>query len=834
MKPLAGATPPLAALTTIMSADSHPSARSRIGALLLFLVLTVVALIPWWRNHALLRDFYDYGSFVDANARIAQGLRPFADFTTPLQSATFLLNYFSERVGGGTYIGMTWGAAVLIVAGLGVLAFTLARRWTASIAVVIAATIICASASQHTIIIYNPIGVISLALVIWSFASAPLLRREDLSWHVLAALGLFVGGVNKINYHLLACAMAIGWIVYGAVQRRSGIRPVLAALLFVLFFGVLLPMAVELAWTGASLREWYYNVVHLPLQARGGRISYLFSPKLYLQIVHDYYGPMRIRPVGLIGLLVPIVAVIAAWRSSATTVTQRVFLILAALLAALSSTALLLTNNEIAYLALAATLVYGVSLWLGFNIPTRGGWFVGGLCLPALLIGAASWESAWKGQRSQFGHSDAPRSQYIAAENLGPDFAYLRGLRITPTEFHSLAAAASWRALLSEAERAKIFYGPACDWLEHIWPVRKIQHLGLVASAFDSERETALFEREVLSGSGCSYLLVPEAWDYWNESVTRLLGQRFFPERIGSHFFVYRKYPDNVLHSRPLQFLPGIGGNVVSTKLFSTMPLQELSDGRRFVGVDRGSGELNLGVPCNRVGGEAVLKRIPGNQSINVPVRFEAFAAGGEARYSRWKHEAVLAEGQDEVVIPTGELDSSGGSAVFTVAVPEALNGKVFAGWRSPLILHVVDNSTEPPHLQIGAPPFGILDPKTAAGFLPPALQNSAVYFCNAAVINGEINFSRGGEIWIHMKGMVHGIVITGQAKEAGNWHARLHVVHYISGRIEFFHPLGDPDAASTRFEAASTQGEGWLGLLANPDPGTVPFTVKIESAIRN
>jgi len=819
-----------------MPADARPVARARtFGALLVFALLAFIAILPWWRNHDILRDLYDYGLFINVNARLAQGERPFADFTTPAQSAAFVLNYVSEKLGGGTYLGMTRGAAGLIIASLGLLSLALARRWSPWAALLIAAAIVCTSAAQHTIVFYNPLGILSLALVTWSFAAAPLLRRQDLGWHALAAIGLFLGGLNKINYHLLACAMAVGWIVFGAVRQRAGLRPVVLACLFVFAFGVILPVATEVLWTGAGFGLWYYNVVELPLQARGGRVSAVFSPKTYLTTLHDYYGALRIPQAGLFGLLLPLVPAIAAWRMSPLAGGLRIFVVLAAVFAALASTALLLTNNEIAYLALSATLVFGVSLWLGFDLPARGRWFVAGLLVPALLFGIAGWESAWLGQRSQFGHSGDPRSEYLRADSVGEDFAYARGLRLPRGTVHGLSGVVNWRQSLPEAEREKIFYGPGCEWLEHIWPMSKVRGLAVIASAFDSPRESQLFQSEVLSGDRYRYMLVPQAWDYWNLATQHVLGQRFLSRKIEPEFVVYTKLREDVLSARPLDFFPGLGSNIVSTSLFSRMPMRELSDGRRFVGVDRGTGELEIPATSTRAGAEAVIKRHPGANPAPVPVRFEVFAVEGSNRYSRWTADAILPEGQDELVLSTGEIDSMGLPLVLSVSVPDAAEGQLVAGWRAPQIYYTPDDTPEPPLLRAGLQSLTLMDRRLGEQFLPAALHDADIYSQNAVIENGRIRFFSGGEIWIRLNGLFDHIEISGECNDPAyqSWHTRLKVVHYVGGRFQIFHPLADPDAASTRIVMRSSQRDGWLGLLAGQDPGTAPFVVGIESAVR-
>src|SRR5258708_24174108 len=83
-----------------------------------------------------------------------------------------------------------------------------------------------------------------------------------------------------------------------------------------------------------------------------------------------------------------------------------------------------------------------VSLWLGFAPAGRRALFTGGLTLPALVLGVSAWWSAWQGQRSQFGYSNALRQDYRPAESAGPAFARLAGLPLPPDIMMSLEALA--------------------------------------------------------------------------------------------------------------------------------------------------------------------------------------------------------------------------------------------------------------------------------------------------------------------------------------------------------------------------------------------------------
>ena len=815
----------------------QPSNSSRLKTGALGIAVCLIALLPWWHNHDVLRDFYDYGLFINVNARLAQGDRPYADFTTPAQTAAFLLNYAAERAGGGTYVGMTRGAAALIiVSGLGLM-LMLARRFNPWIAALLSLAIAVGSASQHTIAFYNPLGVVAMALVVWSFAVAPLLRRETWGWHLLAAIGLLLGGANKINFHLLACAMAAGWVIHAWLLQKPAASRGLLTLAFIAAFGLVVPIGLEIAWTGAGWDRWFYNIVQLPLDARGGRISYLFSPKLYLTTVHDYYGELRVPPVGLIGVLMPLIAIIAAVRGTASPRRgwHMMLQILAGLLAALASVALLLTNNEIAYVTFAAALVIAVGLWLGFRPAPRGAAFVAGVLLPAIILAAAGWESAWRGQRSQFGHDEPDRTGYVRGESLGPDFGYLRGLHLPPRLTGSLQEFAAWRGRFSPEEATGIFYGPGLEWLEHVWPVRKVPGLPLVASAFDNSREAELLKRTVIDGDTFHHLAVLEAWDHWSAAVQDQLTRTTFKQRLGSGLLVYRKLKPGTVSSRPLDFLhSGLGANVDSLRMITRMPLQDLSEHRRFLGIAEGEGRLDVETPARRMSAEYVLARTTPGTGGALTARLAIYANMLGGLLPRWSGEITLPENTDEILVRTDPVDGSGLPLVFTVTIPEESAGKVRAGWRGFHLADTADRDEQPPALQSGFTALVSAGKDVRANLLPPSLQDAPVYLRKVWIQNGALLMPGGGEIWVKLKGLYPQMKISARLLDPkADAIPQVQVVYYKGGRLERFAPSVDRAAGTVHFTAWSAENDGWLGILADPQLTVLPMTVSIDSANR-
>lgn len=798
---------------------------SRLLLPLLLAAGVLLALLPWWRNHGYLRDFYDYGLFIKVNARLDAGQKPWVDFTTPAQSASFVGNYIAEKLGGRTYQGMTYGAAALIIAAVCALGVLLSRRWSALAAALVATGIVVCSGSQHTILFYNPVGVLALALVAWSSAVAPVLRRETWGWHLATGVGLVLGGLNKINFHLLACGMAVGWLLWATVQRRATWREVAAGLAFVVFAGGVVPVALELLWSGAGWRTWFYNIFQLPMQARGGRLALLADAKLYFHTLHDYYGPLRLPQAGAIVLGVPLLAGIAAWWSGRRTDFGRaVFALGAGLAAGLGGALLLLTNNEIIYLSLAASLVLAVSIWLGFGLDAKGAGFAGVILLPVLVCTAVGWESAWLGQRSQFGHAQDPRADYVDGGQLGAEFAYLRGTRVPPGWGESLRHAALWRLDLPENERDAIYIGPGLEWLERVWPVRLERGLPLVLAGFDGEREVGAVERQLAGPGGLQHFLVVEAWDYLPSRLGELMHWRFEKERLGTVFFGYSRLPNHVLGRRSAHMPSEIGGNVDPSLVATQMPAQRLADGRGFRGVTGGKGSVELLARHNRSSAEAVVRRAPGAPRTAAVARFRVQAVDGEARYDRWQADVALPADADEVVLRTPSIDASSLPASYSVEAPEG----VIAGWRDLRLSDSITIDGPPPRVAAVSSSARIAGVEFAEQLHGGRLAGTDVWVRQALLRDGACLLAPGGEAWIRLRGLYGRIEVVTRAVAGGDGQPHTRVLYYKGGRMEHYYPEPGADRSVQRTRVWSPENDGWLAIvnLAGNETGVVRIEI--------
>lgn len=575
-------------------------------------MVAAIALAPWVKNRGLINDFYDYGVTISAVGRIADGERPYRDFVSPIQTGGFILNGLSEAVFGATFRGMTTGAGILIVASTALLTLLLAQRLSISTALILSGALVWSAVCQHTIIWYNSVGVLCLAVVGWAGALAPVLRRESVVLNGLLAGALFVGGINKASFQIIAVVIALAWVLRAGLLGKASWRRVWATIGYVVGAGIVLPILFEVLWTGVSLSTWWYNVVALPGGGRSQDLAVVLSPRFYLEHHHNYYGYLPVPWVGLLGLIMSVWVLVQGWvRMSSGSLLDRLLFTGAVMLAVGAGVALLATNKEIAYISFAGWAVLLIAVWLGFGLSGRSWPFIVGLMCPCAVMGIFGWQAAWRGQRALWGYSPHPKSAYVAGDSVGPDFAYLRGTRIPPDWVASLDGLADEWAKMTVLERSQLFYGSGTEWLERVWSARKVKGIPLFldyGTSYSSREMLRL--RDAIGPEGeFRRITLTVQRDVWFGESRQVIERNYVRKKVGPIMVLYERGESDGVSIHPLDYIGKHGGNVDSNLIKSRMEWHTLSDGRFFLGTSEGVGELELSTPLRRFRGEMVLKR---------------------------------------------------------------------------------------------------------------------------------------------------------------------------------------------------------------------------------
>ncbi len=797
----------------------------------------LLALVPWWRNHGYVRSFFDYGVAMGGVGRINDGQRPYVDFISPIQAGWYFLNSRVEKMGDGTFQAMTLGGIGCTLISMAVLLWILSRRWPVIVAAAVVSALVSASVGQHTIIWYNAWGVVLLAVAAWAGAIAPVLRRSDLIWHALVGTALFMGGINKINMQLMALGLISGWAVRAGLTGRSGWGRVGATLFFYLTCAIV-PILAEMAWTGASFAVWWHNVIALPIASRSGLVLEAFSLKYLFKPIHDYYGPLLLPQIGLIGVILTALTVVAilrqTWRASGWL--EKIMPVGCGLVALLGGVVLLATNMDIAYIGLAGWLALLVALWIGYEIPAKGPWFYSIIVGPIICVGLIGWLAAWQGQRSQFGRSSAQRGDYLLGEQISAEFSYLRGTRLPPEIAVALRRMAEWRQSLDPQRCNQVFYGPGTEMAAHIWPAIRTPGLPIDIHAGQSmgDQEYALLHRLIRQGE-LPEITVSVVQDLWADDLKLLLAHRYDKRQFGEAFAAYSRTVEAGVSIAPIWFTRMFGGSTDSRLLASDASFQSRLDWQKFLGVSEGQGKMQLLVPTNRLAGEVIVRRVPGTTPMPLNADFSIYAQANErARFERWSARVVLPMGQDEILVPYA-VDSNNMPTTFTVAIPPEFSGKMTAGWKGPRIVHSgSDASVEPVWFFREKGAVISLDTAALSSLLPNGWRPIRALIRNGRLSERTLELMPGGELWLQIKGIVKigGVAGVGANQVLSGMPLMVHGLWYKTGRLEVYTQTLIQDLGrSTHFHAWCAEPDGWIVIAVEPSTVASPVVIRITEA---
>jgi hypothetical protein len=489
---------------------------------------------------------------------------------------------------------------------------------------------------------------------------------------------------------------------------------------------------------------------------------------------------------------------------------------------------------DIAYIGLAGWLGLLVALWLGFEMPARGAWFHLSLVLPMVAAGVISWQSAWRGQRSQFGHSHSGRESYVDGASAGPDFGYFRGTRLPPETVAALRQMGEWRRTLSEERRQHHYFGPGTEWAAHVWPAMRRPGFPFymqAGSSFGSKEMDRIYA--AMTAGDLQEITVMKVVDIWPPREYAQLSHRYDEHPFGEVFAVYRRGTYGGVANAPIWFTRAFGGNADSRRLTSDAEFQEMSGHRMFLGVTHGQSKMVLTAISNRVEGEVVVRRLQPSARIPLTANFLIHAQLGEARFERWSRQVDLPADQDEIVVPYA-IDSSHLQTGFLVSIPDALAGQVVAGWRGPRIMHTGEEGPAEPAWFFRSPAAATkLDEAALAALLPANWRPVEAYLRNGRITGDGVELSPGGEIWMRVSGWVTGFAGTATLAEGGGVPPMVRSMWYGGARLEVFTETPvRADDRTMEFKAWCPEAGGWLVIAVDPLVGAAAVRLKVQEVV--
>lgn len=491
------------------------------------------------------------------------------------------------------------------------------------------------------------------------------------------------------------------------------------------------------------------------------------------------------------------------------------------------------TNFEIASLGLGAWLALAVSLWLGFEVRERRAAFLAGVLLPATVLGLAAWLSAWVGQRSQFGYSPAPRSEYVAVDGLNPAYASLAGLRLPPDVALSLELLPSRLPAPATNGRRPVFYASGLEFADRFFPGiwERGQQLWMHWGTTYRSVDTARFESRLAKADFYQTVICTIPFDYWPGPVHNLLQTHYIKDLIGPAFRVWTRQGVDTINLRDsLQSIADLGGNVDGRVLhLHRDPLtgRLAADGHRVLGTLRPAGQVLVRTPVYRLGGSIVLSRRPDADDGPLMADAKVIIHGANPEDVRWAARLELPAGRQSLAVPF-QADGFGKQLLIWLIQPADQTDKLLVGLRDLEITHAIDPAGGAPLLQDETMPDS---PPTSE--LAQSLFGEITWRPRQLVVRGGRAGAQGlelppwGELWLRtseMTGEIRG-QLTGGATSGRPTLAR--VLWYKGGRLQILQHVWVQPEQPAEFRAWTAEPGGWIGVVIERGTGALPVNVR-------
>jgi hypothetical protein len=497
---------------------------------------------------------------------------------------------------------------------------------------------------------------------------------------------------------------------------------------------------------------------------------------------------------------------------------------------------------DIAYISAAVPLVLATGIAIAFpsaEADRSQQWLRSTITVAAISLMIPAWLAAWSGTRALWGHEPLVRSEMVAADDLPPRFAYLRGMKILPTLHADLEALdESLRELARmQVSRRGIYFTHATEWLVRAVPEARYGRLPLWmarGTTFSDEDTYSIAER-LERDLGNRVIFSFEGWNYWSAGLQSLVTERYEHRVIGHrlHMYSHRDLPE------PLCYATNTQSNLYVKDFTAKAGTSEIARmaNSLFLYGSQPSQRIDVKFGLFRLEGQLAGELRTSESTAPINAVFRIFAREAGKLTSLLWQETVTVSPATPIMLRPFSISPGGRPVTLTVSVPQG--APAFFGWRK---LHTEHAGA--PTKEMARPMDDRLTRRTLTSEAAYALfQDAASSGTDPVAFGGELRTEKLAagsqvvchgptELWFYMAGpAVH---ISGEytvrsskspqtPRIAGS---RVAVIAYKAGRFDIMHqrefPASEPRDRDVRqtFDAWLPEGTGWVGLVVQSDDG--------------
>jgi hypothetical protein len=483
---------------------------------------------------------------IDGAGKLEAGLRPFRDYSTPLQSLSLWLAYACESLFGRRYLSLAYGNLILCLGFFFLLLHFARKAFPFPIAILVSFAVCTASSLQHGILWYNSIALLLLSAI--TLKCADLLRAGTIRSRdaILVAVPLFLIAMTKMNFYTVAIGAMVlfALVALASLPHFQGGKKIAALTALGVLVCVVSPF-VEIIANHTTLSNWVRNVILKPASTRTDELRFLINPAFYILEVHPYKGSV-LKGAVLICLAVYIYLAYSVLKNLRAKPRKPVWdrIVRLAILGFfwVSTTLLVLTNIDIESLSLCFCLVGVVAMQISGKF--QGARLEGALRNSALTLAiyflAVGGVSIVRHARVAYAFNTFPGK--VIPKDGEP--AYLRGVELSTQAEARLSRIDD---LLQKNNGISVYWGTGLELMNRIHPgIRDSAlplwyHVKISILETDTPAVTAAIDRTdatlfVADRMVYEYFLFPK-------SMRRYFAHGWVLEEMDDSLVVYRKKP---------------------------------------------------------------------------------------------------------------------------------------------------------------------------------------------------------------------------------------------------------------------------------------------------